>query len=77
MRKGPPFPIKAFIGLYLICAAVVGALCLLLHPLLEFSWWRVTGLFGLVVFGLFVVAFRNVIKQMDETGKRDQSGEGQ
>lgn len=68
--------IKAFVFLYGLCAVVVGALCLVLYPLLEFSWWRVTGLFGLVILGIFGVAAWNVYGQMSEKGRKDQSGDG-
>lgn len=68
--------IKALVFLYGLCTVVVGALCLVLHPLLEFSWWRVTGLFGLVILGIFGVAAWNVYTQMSENGRKDQSGDG-
>lgn len=55
--------VEALAMIYALCAAVMGALCLVLYPLIEFSWWRVTGLFGLVMMAILGVAFRNVYRR--------------
>lgn len=49
--------------IYALCAAVMGVLCLMFYPRIEFSWWRVTGLFGLVTMDILIVAFRNVYRK--------------
>jgi hypothetical protein len=49
---------------------------MLLHPLIEFSFWRVTGLFGLVIAVIFGAAARQVyIEMVNQASKPPKDGE--